>query len=46
MTALLVSSTVLLVFLMAFGHRWSLVRHPFFPYVGTLVLIFSVTFSR
>jgi hypothetical protein len=46
MTALFVSSTVLLVFLMAFGHRWSLVRHPFFPYVGTLVLIFSVTFSR
>lgn len=46
MTALLVSSMALVIFLVVFGHRWSLVRHPFFPYVGGLVLIFFRLFSR
>lgn len=45
MTALLICSIGLLVFLLTVGHRWSLVRHPFFPYVGTLVLIFSGLFQ-
>jgi hypothetical protein len=46
MTALVVSSMGLLIFLSIFGRRVSLVRHPFFPYVGGLVLIFSMIFSR
>ena len=46
MTALVLASAGLLAYLALFGQRWSLVQHPFFPYVGTLVLIFSITLSR
>jgi hypothetical protein len=46
MSAFLVCSMALFMFLTLFGHRVSLVRHPFFPYVGAMVLIFSMTFTR
>jgi hypothetical protein len=45
MTALMVSTLGIAIFLAVFGHRVSLVRHPFFPYCGALVLIFSRLFS-
>lgn len=44
MTALMVSTLAITIFLALFGHRVSLVRHPFFPYCGALVLIFSQLF--
>lgn len=45
MTALMISTLVITIFLAMFGHRVSLVRHPFFPYCGAMVLIFSRLFS-
>lgn len=45
MTALFVGTMGLLIYLGLFGNRWSIVRHPFFPYVGAMVLIFSRLFS-
>lgn len=45
MTALMISSLGISIFLALFGHRVSLVRHPFFPYCGAMVLIFSRMFS-
>jgi hypothetical protein len=44
MTAFFVCFLGLLLFLWIFGRRVSLIRHPFFPYVGTLILIFSQLF--
>jgi len=42
LSALAVCCGALLVVLLAFGHQWSLVQHPFFPYLGGLVLAFSI----
>lgn len=42
MSALLVASAGLLVVLTQFGDRMSLVQHPFFPYLGALVVAFSL----
>lgn len=45
MSALLTCLIGLLLILVTVGERISIVRHPFFPYLGTLVATFTLLFS-
>jgi hypothetical protein len=45
MSALIAAVGGLLAFLLIWGDRVSIVRHPFFPYLGGLVLVWCLAFS-